>query len=157
MASASQVEPKVDVLVPVGNQLFLRLRNPNQQVDARQQHGEDNGSFDLQTLVHALLCLPLFFGDQAGDGAPCDLQLEVVRFNSDHQRIITGINADNRSHNAPGRLNHVPVLQALKQLLQLLLLLLHGHEKQEVEDSENQQDRQEADELIGLVLEEQKG
>jgi hypothetical protein len=143
----------VNIAVPVGDQFILRFRKSDEKVNACQQDGKNDGSFDLQTLIHVLLiCLELFFGNQARDGTPCDLQFDVIRLDSYYQGIITRADRNNGADDTARGLHDVPVLQPLKHLLHLFLLLLHRHEQQEVEDRKNSDDRKKSEKRIRLAL-----
>src|SRR4051812_19545435 len=76
--------------------------------------------------------MPLsFLGNQAGHGAACDLNPDVVWLDSQHQRII--IQGNNGSNDAAAGLDDITVLKSGEHLFLRLLLPLHGKEKQKVE------------------------
>jgi hypothetical protein len=47
LRAAAQIEPQVDVLFPVGDQLVLGLGNADDAVEADQDHRDDDAGFEF--------------------------------------------------------------------------------------------------------------
>src|SRR5580658_2175875 len=94
----------------------------------------------ILALLKLTLCklLLLAFGrHQVGNRATGHLQLNIVGFHTQHQRIVVADCNDGPHDPAAGK-HRVPILQRAQHLLRVLLLALHGKEQEKVEDSEDQ-------------------
>jgi len=58
LGAAAQIEPEMDVLVPVGDQLVLGLGNSNDAVQAYQNDRDDDSGLDLDVAIHMLIGKP---------------------------------------------------------------------------------------------------
>ncbi len=54
LRAAAQIEPEMDVLFPVGDQLVFRFGNSDDAVQAYQDDRDDDGGFDLEVAIHML-------------------------------------------------------------------------------------------------------
>ncbi len=98
IGSAAQVESEVNIVVPVLNQFGLALRKTDDPVQANQNYRNDEKEFEAKMTFHesekmspnrGLLLNPLLVrAHETRYGTAGDLDLEIVRLNSQYQSII---------------------------------------------------------------------
>ena len=71
-------------------------------------------------------------GYQGTDCGPCELQLQVIRFDSQYYCVT--IHGGNGTDDAAGGDHVIPALQFLQHFLLPLFLPLHRHEQEKIKD-----------------------
>ena len=95
--------------------------------------------------------LRAFGGDQRTHGGPRELELQIIRFDSQHYCVT--IHGRNGADDSAGSDHIVSALQLVQHLLLPLLLPLHGHKEEKVKNNANQNiRRKKSDRVAGTLL-----